>query len=130
MKRLAEGNFRAAWGGIASLSMALPVMYTEACARGFDLADLARWMAEGPAKLAGCHQQKGRIAVGYDADFFVFDTESEFEVTKDCLHYRHPLSPYLGERLRGVVKATYVRGTQVFANGGFPGQPIGREYQL
>jgi len=130
MKGLAEGNFGTAWGGIASLSVALPVMYTEACRRGFDLADLARWMAEGPARLAGCHQRKGRIAAGYDADFVVLDTESEFVMTKDRLHCRHPLSPYLGEKLRGVVKATYVRGTQVFSDGTFPGEPIGREYQL
>ena len=127
MKRLAEGNFRSAWGGIASLSVALPVIYTEACTRGFTLTDLARWMSEGPAKLAGCDKRKGRLAPGYDADFVVFDTESEFIVTEERLYYRHPLSPYLGERLRGLIKATYLRGTAVFAGGQFPGQPIGRE---
>ena len=129
MKRLAEGNFRTAWGGIASLSVALPVMYTEARLRGFGLTDIARWMAEGPAKLAGCDRRKGRIAAGFDADFVVFDTESEFVVTKERLHYRHPLSPYLGERLRGAVKATYLRGTRIFDEGKFPGEPIGREYK-
>ena len=128
MKRLAEGDFRTAWGGIASLSVALPVMYTEARARGFPLPDIARWMSEGPAKLAGCAKRKGRIAAGYDADFVVFDTESEFAVTKECLHYRHPISPYLGERLRGVVKATYLRGAPAFAEGKFPGKPLGKEY--
>ena len=127
MKKLAEGNFRSAWGGIASLSVALPVTYTEACTRGFGLNDIARWMAEGPAKLAGCDMRKGRIAAGHDADFVVFDTKSEFTVTKKRLHYRHPVSPYLGERLCGVVKATYLRGTPVFAQGKFPGKPIGRE---
>lgn len=129
MKRLAEGNFRRAWGGIASLSVALPVMYTEACKRAFALTDIARWMAEGPAKLAGCDTRKGRIASGYDADFVVFDTESEFTVTRERLYYRHQLSPYLGEELRGVVKATYLRGTPVFAEGEFPNEPMGREYQ-
>ena len=129
MKRLAEGNFRSAWGGIASLSLALPVMYTEACERGFTLTDIARWMAEGPAKLAGCHMRKGRIAAGYDADFVVFDPESEFVVSESRLHYRHAVSPYLGERLRGVVKATYLRGRLVFKDGEFPGEPAGREYR-
>ena len=86
MKRLAEGNFRTAWGGIASFSMALPVMYTEASNRGFTLTDIARWMAEAPAKLAGCDQRKGRIAAGYDADFVVFDPEAEFMVSrKGCI---------------------------------------------
>ncbi len=128
MKRLAEGNFRTAWGGIASLSVALPLMWTEASQRGFTLVDLAEWMAAGPARLAGCDNRKGRIAAGYDADFVVFDSNREFVVTEDNLHYRHPVSPYLGETLRGVVKATYLRGRPVFAEGRFQGEPNGREY--
>ena len=127
MKRLEEGSFRTAWGGIASLSVALPVVHTEASARGFTLTDMAHWMAEAPAKLAGCHRRKGQIAAGYDADFVVFDPEGEFEVSQDRLHYRHPVSPYLGEKLRGVVKATYLRGRQVFSEGKFPGEAIGQE---
>jgi allantoinase len=127
MKRLAEGNFRSAWGGIASLSVALPVMHTEASKRGFALTDIARWMAEGPAKLASCEMRKGRIAEGYDADLVVFDPESEFVVSADRLHYHHLVSPYLGEKLRGVVRATYLRGRLVFKDGEFPGEPAGRE---
>jgi allantoinase len=128
LKRLAEGNFRSAWGGIASLSVALPLMWSEASRRGFTLRDVARWMAAAPARLAGCDTRKGRIAAGCDADFVVFDPDREFIVTEDRLHYRHPVSPYLGETLRGVVKATYLRGSPVFAEGEFPGEPGGREY--
>jgi allantoinase len=127
MKRRGERNFRTAWGGISSLSLALPVMWTEASGRSFTLADIARWMAEGPARLAGCESQKGRIARDFDADFVVFEPEAEFIATEDRLFYRHRLSPYLGERLRGVVKATYLRGNCVFADGEFPGEPGGRE---
>jgi len=129
MKRLNEGNFRTAWGGIASLSVALPLMWTEASRRGFTLPDLARWMASEPARLAGCDSRKGKIAPGYDADFVVFDSDREFVVAEERLHYRHPVSPYLGETLRGVVRATYLRGNPVFADGNFPGEPIGREYR-
>ena len=127
MKRTNEGDFRSAWGGIASLSVALAVLYTEARERGFALADIARWMSEAPANLAGCHKRKGRIAAGYDADFVVFDTESEFTVSAKSLYFRHPISPYLGEKLRGVVKATYLRGCLVFKEDEFPGDPIGVE---
>jgi allantoinase len=130
MKRLAEGNFRTAWGGIASLSVVLPLMWTEASRRGFTLLDLASWMASAPARLAGCDTRKGRIAANYDADFVVFDPDREFSVTEDRLHYRHPVSPYLGETLRGVVKATYLRGNPVFSEGEFPGEPSGREYAV
>jgi allantoinase len=127
MKRLSERDFRTAWGGIASLSLALPVMWTEASTRGFTLADIARWMGEGPARLAGCDSRKGRIAKGFAADFVVFDPESEFVATEERLYYRHHISPYLGEKLRGVVKATYLHGNCVFADGDFPGEPIGGE---
>jgi allantoinase len=127
MKRLDERNFRTAWGGIASLSLALPVMWTEATGRGFTLIDIARWMAEGPACLAGCESHKGRIAKDFDADFVVFEPEAEFIAAEDRLFYRHRVSPYLGEKLCGVVKATYLRGECVFADGKFPGEPGGRE---
>ncbi|MGA9801062.1 MAG: allantoinase AllB [Terriglobales bacterium] len=129
MKSLEEGSFRTAWGGISSLSVALSVMWTEAVRRGFTLVDIARWMAEGPSRLAGSQTQKGRIAAGYDADLVVFDPEANFRVTPERLHYRYPLSPYLGETLRGVVKATYLRGQPVFVEGKFPEQPAGREWR-
>ncbi|MGA8617275.1 MAG: allantoinase AllB [Candidatus Sulfotelmatobacter sp.] len=128
MKRIAEGNFRTAWGGIASLSIALPLMWTESSSRGFTLLDLSRWMSVEPARLAGCETHKGRIAVGYDADFVIFDPDREFVVTEDKLHYRHPVSLYMGETMRGVVKATYLRGNLVFAEGKFPSSPRGKEY--
>jgi allantoinase len=128
MKRLEEGNFQTAWGGIASLSVTLPVMWTEASSRGFSLVDIARWMAEEPARLAGCDSRKGRLAAGFDADFAIFDPKAEFVVSQDRLYYRHPVSPYLGENLHGVVKATYLRGCLVFSEGTFVGSPIGREF--
>jgi len=127
MKKLDEGNFKTAWGGISSLSVALPVMWTEAQKRGFALSDIARWMAEGPARLAGCDARKGRIAAGYDADFVVFEPEAEFIVMKERLYQRHPVSAYMGERLRGVVKATYLRGTAAYWGAEFPGESAGVE---
>ena len=129
MKRLSEQSFRTAWGGIASLSLALPVMWTEARDRGFTLADIARWMAEGPARLAGCASRKGRLAKGFDADFVVLEPEAEFIASPGHLHYRHRVSPYLGETLRGRVKATYLRGKCIFTDGEFPGAPGGREFR-
>jgi allantoinase len=128
MKSIDTGSFCSAWGGIASLSIALPVMWTEAHQRGFTLMDITRWMSREPARLAGCEARKGQIAAGYDADFVVFDPEAEFTVTADRLHHRHPVSPYLGERLRGVVRKTYLRGTVVFDDGRFPGEASGREF--
>jgi allantoinase len=129
MKRMDERNFATAWGGIASLSVALPVMWTNANQRGFTLSNLSNWMSEEPARLAGCTDRKGRIAEGCDADFVVFDPEADFLVTEDRLYYRHPVSPYLGEKLRGAVQATYLRGRPVYRAGVFAREPRGREFR-
>jgi allantoinase len=86
-------------------------------------------MAERPALLAGCDKRKGKIAEGYDADLVVFDPEAEFRVTEDRLHHRHAVSPYLGEKLRGLVKRTYLRGKIVFQDGAFPGVVTGKEFR-
>jgi allantoinase len=122
-----QGDFRQAWGGIASLSVAISVIWTEMRERGFPLEDLARWMSAQPAKLAGLEERKGAIAAGWDADLVVFDPEHEFTLRSGSLHYRHLVSPYLGEKLHGQVRATFVRGIAVYKDGTFPDPPAGRE---
>jgi allantoinase len=127
MKRQEEGRFDRAWGGIASLSVALPVMWTGMHARGFGLSDLAVLMARRPAELAQLGQRKGILAAGYDADLVIFDPDAGIEITAEALHTRHRISPYVGERLRGQVVATYVRGNAVFTEGVFAERPFGVE---
>jgi allantoinase len=112
LKRLDAGDFGLAWGGISSLELGLPVVWTEARRRGFALADVARWMAEGPARLVGLGR-KGRIAPGHDADLCVFAPDEAFVVDPGRLHHRHPLTPYAGRRLRGVVRGTWLRGQEL-----------------
>jgi len=130
MKRLDEGRFDLAWGGIASLSIALPVVWTDAARRGFSLEDVARWMSSTPAALAGLGDRIGSLEAGRDANFVVFDPEAEFVVTPEKLHYRHAISPYMGETLKGVVDATYLRGEPVFQAGKFIPGARGRELKL
>ena len=130
MKRLEEGRFDLAWGGIASLSVALPVVWTAAQRRGFALEDVVRWMSAGPAKLAGMEDRAGELAPGRDANFVAFDPDAEFEVTPERLHFRHAISPYVGTELRGVVEATYLRGEPVWSGAGFDSRVRGRELTL
>ena len=130
MKRLDGGRFDLAWGGIASLSVALPVVWTDAVRRGFALDDIARWMSSAPAALAGLSARAGALEAGRDANFVVFDPEAEFTVTPESLHYRHAVSPYMGERLRGVVAVTYLRGRPVYREGSFLSEVRGRELTL
>jgi allantoinase len=127
MKRLDEGDFQTAWGGITSLSFAISVLWTEMWKRNLPVEDLARWMSSQPAKLAGISHRKGAIAVGQDADLVVFDPDGEFVLTGERLHYRHLISPYVGEQLRGSVEATFLRGMIVFDGDRFIGEPMGTE---
>jgi allantoinase len=114
-----EGHFGRAWGGISSISVSLPAVWTEARRRGFGLDDVARWMSAEPAKLAGIGNRKGAIRVGCDADLAIFDSEAEWRVTRDDLYFRHPVSPYTGVRFRGKVNATILRGEVCFEGGEF-----------
>jgi allantoinase len=120
LKHLADGDFGAAWGGISSVQLSLPVVWTQARERGFSLDDIARWMAARPAEIAGV-AGKGKIAPGFDADLVAFAPDAGFEVQPQRLHHRHKVTPYAGQRLHGVVRRTWLRGTP--ADGG---QPAGR----
>jgi allantoinase len=120
-----RGEFEAAWGGIASLQLGLPAVWTEARRRGHGLAELASWMSARPAALAGLGRRKGRIAPGYDADLVVWDPEAELSVEADQLFFRHKVSPYLGRRLFGRVEATLLRGQLVYDGVGHPAGPVG-----
>jgi allantoinase len=117
LKRLDVGDFGAAWGGIASLQVALPAVWTGARARGLGLGQVVHWMAEAPARLAGL-ATKGSIAVGKDADLVAFAPEERWSVGD--LHHRNPVTPYTGRTLSGVVRRTWLRGQVA------DGSPIGR----
>ena len=117
LKCLDRGDFMAAWGGIASLEIALSAVWTGARERGRTLADVARWMSLHPALLAGL-ARKGRIAPGGDADLVVFDPDARWTVDPHALRQRHPVTPYAGLALRGRVLRTFVRGMCVYDGAG------------
>jgi allantoinase len=112
LKRAGGGDFAAAWGGIASLQLVLPVTWTFARERGFGLPDVIRWTASAPAAMAGL-PGKGAIAAGNDADLAAFAPDASFVVQPELLRHRHKLTPYAGWRLTGVVRRTWLRGREV-----------------
>ena len=114
MKCRDEGRFDKAWGGIASLGLALPAVWKMMHGRGTKLESVSRWMAAAPARLA-------------DADLAIFDPDESWTVTRDDLHFRHKLSPYLGANMRGRVRETWLRGESIFRRGEFPGEARGKE---
>jgi allantoinase len=126
LKKLDEGDFRAAWGGIASLQLSLPAVWTGARERGCSISDLATWMCAAPARLAGIDDRKGSIAEGREADLVIWEPEARSTVEPAKLEHRHKVTPYAGRTLFGVVRSTLVRGETVYDNGAFLDQPIGR----
>ncbi|MEV6608414.1 allantoinase AllB [Kutzneria sp. NPDC051319] len=120
LKRLDTGDFGHAWGGVASLQLGLPAVWTEARRRGFDLSQVVSWMAAKPALLAG-FARKGRIAVGADADLSMFALDQPFTVDVHKLAHRNPVTPYHGRDLTGVVRGTWLRGRSIVGE-----QPFGQ----
>jgi len=109
---LKRGDFASAWGGIASVQLGLPVVWTAARTRSVPLHRLVTWMARRPAELAGL-VHKGRIEVGADADLVAFDPDAQWVVDPAALHHRNPVTPYAGRTLRGAVRSTWLRGVPV-----------------
>ena len=120
------GDFSTAWGGVASLQLTLPITWTGATHRGYDLSDLVRWMCQEPARLAGLGGQKGAIAPGYQADLVVWHPEARCEVDGEALQHKNKVTPYHGETLLGVVARTYLRGELIYDSGSHLGAPRGR----
>ncbi|WP_181782890.1 allantoinase AllB [Pseudonocardia pini] len=112
LKHLDTGDFGTAWGGIASLQVGLPAVWSGARVRGHALTDVVEWMAAGPARLAGL-PHKGAIALGNDADFCVFAPDAAFVVDAHRLAHRNPVTPYDGRALSGVVRQTWLRGSRI-----------------
>ncbi|WTW95035.1 allantoinase AllB [Streptomycetaceae bacterium NBC_01309] len=126
LKRLEEGDFALAWGGIASLQLGLPAIWTEARRRGHSLADVVGWMSTGPARFAGL-RRKGVIAPGRDADLVAFDPDAAFVVDANTLHHRNPVTPYSGRELTGAVRTTWLRGVPVDLDGPPSGELLERD---
>lgn len=109
-----RGNFIEAANGIASLQFGLPIFWTAGQKHSMTIVDVNRFLSLHPAKLCGFDQNKGRIQIGYDADFCIWDPDEEWTVTKDETLFKNKISPYFGKVLRGRVYATVLRGYFVY----------------
>ncbi|MFL6229651.1 MAG: allantoinase AllB [Pyrinomonadaceae bacterium] len=125
MKRRETGDFLEAWGGISSLQLRLPVVWTEARRRGHTIEQVCEWLSAAPARLAGLDERKGAIREGADADFVVWRPDEIFRVEPARLEHRHKLTPYAGRELSGTVEATFLRGEKIYERGAFTGEPRG-----
>ena len=131
-----QGDFFAAWGGISSVGLGLPILHTAAAERAVhgekvpSLVDIVRMCAQATAKQVGLAHRKGGLRVGMDADVCVFDDEDVWTLLSGGMRWKNKCSPWEGHRFHGRVHETWVRGQRVFqlggANGGFVGRmPVG-----
>ncbi|MFC4829270.1 allantoinase AllB [Agromyces aurantiacus] len=109
MKLAGGGDFAEAWGGIASLQLGLPVVWTEARRRGIPLERVVEWMATAPARTLGV-PAKGEIVVGGAADLVAFAPDAEWRVDAARLEHRHPITPYDGRTVAGAVRGVWLAG--------------------
>jgi allantoinase len=123
LKRLDDGDFLAAWGGIASLQLGLAAVWTEARRRGHDLATVHRWLGAGPAALLGA--PRGSLEVGARADLVAFDPDADFVVDPHKLAHKNPITAYAGRRLSGVVRHAWLAGSPLVIDGALVGEPAG-----
>ncbi|MER5816789.1 allantoinase AllB [Streptomyces californicus] len=121
---LKTSDFASAWGGISSLQLGLPAIWTEARRRGHSLDDVVRWMSAAPAELAGL-TRKGAIEAGRDADFAVLAPEATFTVDPAELFHRNQVTAYAGKTLHGVVRSSWLRGVRIALDGELA-EPTGR----
>jgi allantoinase len=126
LKLKESGDFLKAWGGIASLQLRLPVIWTAAKTRGFSLGNVIHWLCEAPAAQVGLSGKKGQIAVGCDADLVFWNPDEQFRVEAGTLFHRNKLTPYDGEFLQGTVQKTFLRGRKIYDGGEISTLPQGR----
>ena len=126
LKKLSEGRFDKAWGGISSMQLTLSIIWSECKNEGLSLAQLTNWLCDAPAKFIGMDDCKGQISPGKDADIICWDPDESFLVEPAMIHCKHKLTPYNGEQLFGVVKKTFLRGNKIFDNNRFTNGPLGK----
>lgn len=126
LKLLETGNFNKAWGGISSLQLGLPLVFTELRHQALQsgesdeqflgriVRELNQWMSVAPAKFVNFNHRKGRLAVGMDGDLVCFSPETSVLVEQSMIQHKHKLTPYLGRTLYGAVNRTILRGTTVY----------------
>lgn len=117
LKKMDEGDFMSAWGGISSIGLGLSILWSQATERGITLADISRWTSYNTAKQCGLESRKGSIEVGKDADFCIFDPDASWEFDQTKMFFKNKYSPYDGMKVRGQVTETILRGNCVYRFG-------------
>ncbi|MDN8578553.1 allantoinase AllB [Corynebacterium bovis] len=107
------GSFGEAWGGVSSVQLGLPVVWSQARLRGLALTDVVDWMARLPAEWVGL-PDRGAIEEGRRADLVAVRSDDAFVVLPERLHQRNKVTAYAQRALAGVVTRTWIGGELVY----------------
>jgi allantoinase len=119
LKKLEDGNYFEAWGGIAGLQFTLPILWTSGIDYDLSLEQLIPLLTENPAKFLGLNGKKGQLKIGFDADICIWNETKIVKVLEDIIEHKHKATPYLNHSLNGKILHTFVNGKQVVKNGKF-----------
>lgn len=111
--RGSAGSFGQAWGGVASVQLGLPVVWSQARRRGLGLEAVVEWMCTRPARWVGL-PDRGAIRVGARADLAAIAADDAFVVLPERLYHRNAVSAYAQQALAGLVMRTWVGGELVY----------------
>ena len=110
--------------GMTGVQTLVPVMLDHVAAGRLSLQRFVDMTSAGPARLfqiAG----KGRVAVGYDADFTIVDLKRAVTIEDEWIASRSPWTPYAGRQVTGWPVGTIVRGRRVMWDGDLTGPSLG-----
>lgn len=102
--------------GISSFETAFPALLDMVSKGGLNLYRVVEALTRGPAEFLG-DNRRGVIREGGLANLTVFDPKEEWKVNPEDFYTKAKHSPFNGRVLRGMVKATVVRGEIVFKDG-------------
>ena len=112
------GDFFSAWGGVSSVGLGLPILWTSAHEnhRNISPVQVAKWCCEDTAKQVGLDHCKGKLEVGFDGDICVFDDTAEWIVGAEGegMLFRNKVTAYQGKKMRGAVRETWLRGRKIW----------------
>jgi dihydroorotase len=111
--------------GLTGVQTLVPIMLDHVNAGRLTLGRMVDLMAAGPARVYGA-LGKGRIAVGYDADFSIVDLRRRRRITNDWIVTPAGWTPFDGMEVAGWPQSVIVRGRVVMRDDAVVGEPQGR----
>lgn len=124
-KNHGERAFHRTPNGLPGVETLFPLLYTYGVAQGrLREEQLVQILAKNPAQIFGLSPQKGEIRIGADADFVIWDPNTETEISTKRLHGNADWSPYEGMNVCGQLAFTILRGQILVENEQFVGDSI------